>query len=250
VATTVNAAQPPTRQPVIERGVREVARSLSSLARTAEDLGRVADTAEATAPADLLATMAADAAAFNEHITELAPYARPPLADVAGDLADAAEALATRWDGLTPTRRHALIDTLLARRSELTTLLGGVDRAAPVAAEAPADKAPAVRPPRSSLGAKDAAKAWEAWTAEPSVAAAEVFMRLAQSWIEGTGAQLSRDERSPASASKATEVMDRVRHHLALLAAAGPISYMDALATARRRVIEELHTPERRRNDP
>ena len=66
-------------------------------------------------------------------------------------------------------------------------------------------------------------------------------MQLSQSWIEGTAAQLVRDDRSPAvERCNATDVATRVRHQLVELALDGTVPYMEALETAKRRVAKQL----------
>jgi hypothetical protein len=225
--------------------VQDVTESLSLLGESAELLRQVDDTTRAANLVAFLEAIGLRAAQFDERVARLAPFAAAHLADVANDLSDAAETLATRWDGLVEARRRALVDVLLTRKAELTALLDAVAQTATATADQAASapsRLPTTPRPAAAHTAKDAAKAWDEWTLRPSRESAQVFMRLSQSWVEGTGAQLARDERSPSSgSSSATEMMARIRHHLALLAAAPPMPYMDALTTARRRVVEDVH---------
>jgi hypothetical protein len=104
----------------------------------------------------------------------------------------------------------------------------------------PVERVPAARA-RPSAAKGSAAKAWQDWTAERSAPAATAFLRLAQSWIEGTSAQLARQQQRTLDArSNSEEVAERLRHHLAVIANAGSLTYLDALASAKRLVIGEL----------
>src|SRR4051812_35950366 len=158
----------------VARLAHDVIESLSLLGASAERLRHIDDTAHAAHVVDFLQAIGLRAEQFDERVARLAPHTAALLADVASDLTDAAETLATRWDSLVVARRHALVDLLLARKAELNRLLIALDRG-------PACDPPAR--PRPAPAVKDAAKAWDAWTLEPSRAASELFLRLSQSWI-------------------------------------------------------------------
>jgi hypothetical protein len=249
VAASTEVDQERTGGAATTRLARDVTESLARLGEAADVLGRVDDSTDAAHLAACLAAMERHAAQFDERFARLAPHLAAPVSDVADELTDAAETLSSRWDGLVAGRREALLAVVLARRSALDAVLGavggsGAGAGAPAKAETPdASPSPPSAPRSKSTGSiKDAAKAWEAWTHDLSVSARDLFMRLSQSWIEGTGAQLVRDVRSPSSPrSNVTDVTARVRHHLVLLAESGTVPYAEALATARRRVSDELH---------
>jgi hypothetical protein len=233
---------------LIQRLCREATESLSGLdeaANVLRDLEDVDDPAGGAGLDGVLETVRRCSADLEDRIVRLAPHTTSPIADVADELTDAAETLATRWGGLVASRRHAVINVLFAQRSALEDLLGRMARAASI--EQPETAPSGLRPtppPKPRAPTRDPGKAWDAWSQEPSKAGPrELFMELSRSWIEGTGAQLVRDERRSAASvcSNTTEATARVRHHLALLAHAGEVTYMDALAIARQRVVEEMH---------
>jgi hypothetical protein len=87
----------------------------------------------------------------------------------------------------------------------------------------------------------DARAAWNAWSAEGSDEGRVDFLDRVEAWTDGTAAQLSRGSiRHFTSYLSRDEAADRLRHHLGLLAAGEPLSYMDALDQARQNVIREL----------
>jgi hypothetical protein len=59
-------------------------------------------------------------------------------------------------------------------------------------------------------------------------------------WLEGTSAQLLRLKWPLEKRPTSTQVQERLRHHLSVVATNGQANYLEALALARRSVIEEL----------
>jgi hypothetical protein len=233
---------------LIQRLCREATASLSTLAEAAEVLRGVEDVEGDGGLVGVLETVRRSSAELEDRIAGLAPHTTSPIADVTNELTDAAETLATRWGGLVASRRHAVINVLVAQRSDLQMLLVRIAGAASVDQADSTPLGPRSTPrPKPRPPTRDASKAWDAWSQDPSQAGPrELFMELSRSWIEGTGAQLVRDERSTSSVcSNTTEATARVRHHLALLANTGDVTYMDALAIARHRVVEEMHESSR-----
>ena len=106
--------------------------------------------------------------------------------------------------------------------------------AAPVSATV----APARRPSPAKMSVESA---WAAWQANCAGSSGGEFLRGVSSWTEGTAAQLLR-QRWPAGVERPTsgEVEERLRQFLGLAASGGHSTYLDALAWARRGVIEEL----------
>jgi hypothetical protein len=106
----------------------------------------------------------------------------------------------------------------------------------------PVTTAPAARIPGSSKRQpkSPSGSAWNAWQATGDATTGSQFLQGISSWLEGTAAQLLRLkwplEKSPTS----TQVQDRLRHHLAVVATNGQATYLEALALARRNVIEDL----------
>jgi hypothetical protein len=80
-----------------------------------------------------------------------------------------------------------------------------------------------------------------AWQSTGAAAAGAQFLQSVSSWMEGTAAQLLR-QAWPAEADRlnASQVQDRLRHYLTVVAQDEPITYLDALSSARRSVIDEL----------
>jgi hypothetical protein len=60
------------------------------------------------------------------------------------------------------------------------------------------------------------------------------------SWLEGTAAQFLRLKWPLEKRPTSTQVQERLRHHLAVVATEGKATYLEALALARRNVIQEL----------
>jgi hypothetical protein len=87
---------------------------------------------------------------------------------------------------------------------------------------------------------KGPAAAWEAWTADGSPSAGIVFVESVSSWVQGTAAQLLR-ARWPTGVERptASEVEERLCHHLGVAAGRPLATYLEALEWARRAVIEE-----------
>jgi hypothetical protein len=83
--------------------------------------------------------------------------------------------------------------------------------------------------------------AWVAWQATGNAATGAQFLHSVSSWMEGTAAQLLR-QAWPAEADRlnAAQVQDRLRHYLTVVAHDEPTTYLDALSSARRSVIDEL----------
>jgi hypothetical protein len=222
----------------------EARASLASLHEVTEMLRELDVTRKRAGLAELLAAIGDRASDFEEHVARLGPHTTAPVVDAANELTEAADTLATRWDGLVGSRRRSLVDVLTGAHATLDRILLGIERATIVEPAAPTeDGMTAKAEPRPRPPTRDAAKAWEAWREGPADARPRaLFLELSRSWIEGTGAQLIRDERGASSGcTNATEVTERLAHHLAALAGAGDVSYMDALALARRRVIDEMH---------
>ena len=91
-------------------------------------------------------------------------------------------------------------------------------------------------PPKMSIGS-----AWAAWEANESPSAATEFLQRVASWVEGTAAQLLRDQwRIGAKRPSPTEVQERLRHHLEVVALSGHATYLEALDEARLAVLEEI----------
>ena len=91
-------------------------------------------------------------------------------------------------------------------------------------------------PPKMSVGS-----AWAAWEADGSPASGSEFLGRVASWMEGTAAQLLRARwQDGTKRPTSTEVQERLRHHLGVVAQAGNVTYLEALELARRGVIEEI----------
>lgn len=230
---------------VAEAARRDAGRALSRLARTAEELNDTDVPVDDERIVHLLSTMANDAMTFDQSARRLAGYSTPVFQEAADDLSDATEALSARWHRLVESRRRALLLVVLSRQSELAALLVGMLRPPTTAAPLPLAALPDGQAPerraRASAAKGSAAQAWEEWTAEQSPPAEAAFMRLAQSWIEGTSAQLARQQQRTVDARSTSEdVADRLRHHLGVISAAGDLSYMDALVAAKRLATDEL----------
>jgi hypothetical protein len=88
---------------------------------------------------------------------------------------------------------------------------------------------------------KNSRDAWTAWLEDESSSSAADFLESVSSWTEGTAAQLLRP-RWPGGTNRptSTDVEARLRHNLELAARGGEANYVDALAWARLRVLEEL----------
>jgi len=82
---------------------------------------------------------------------------------------------------------------------------------------------------------------WAAWEADGSASSGSAFLQCVASWIEGTAAQLLRDHwRTGTQRPSSTELHERLRHHLALVAHDGQATYLQALDLARHAVLEEI----------
>ena len=92
-------------------------------------------------------------------------------------------------------------------------------------------------PPKMTVGA-----CWAAWEEGGSASSGSEFLQRVASWIEGTAAQLLRDHwRTGAKRPSSTELQERLRHHLALIAHDGQATtYLEALELARHAVLEEI----------
>lgn len=230
---------------VVDGAFRDAGRALSDLGRTADDLNRIDEAADDERIRRLLSAMAHEAVKFDHNARRLAECSSPVFQEAADELSDATEALSTRWHRLVESRRRALIALVLRRQHELALLLVGMSRARTAASALPMTGLP-IKPvtaprARGSAAKGSAAQAWAEWTAEQSPPAATACLRLSQSWIEGTSAQLARQQqRTLGARSNAEEVAGRLRHHLTVIANAGALTYMDALASAKRLVMGEL----------
>jgi len=108
------------------------------------------------------------------------------------------------------------------------------------------EPAPVTRTTTASSSSRPHAKAnaetaWAAWQVDGHAPAGVDFLGRVSSWADGTVAQLLR-QRWPAGTRRPTapEVLERLHHHLLVIARGAPVAHLDALASARLRVIEEL----------
>ena len=99
-------------------------------------------------------------------------------------------------------------------------------------------KVAAGNPSRAKKGPADA---WAAWTADSSPSAGIVFVDSISSWVEGTVAQLLRAQ-WPTGVERptASQVQQRLCHHLGVAARARASTYLEALEWARRALINEV----------
>lgn len=96
---------------------------------------------------------------------------------------------------------------------------------------------------RKSPVKMDAGTAWKAWTTSGSPEAAAEFLDRIRSWTDGTAAQLTRGAaRHFRCRTTRDEIAARLRHELGLLADGQPVTYVVALAEARRNVIDDLRS--------
>jgi hypothetical protein len=94
---------------------------------------------------------------------------------------------------------------------------------------------------RTGLAKMDVRAAWNSWATSGSPEAATEFLDRVASWTDGTAAQLSRGGAGRVAPwPTREELAERLRHQLALVAAGGPVTYLEALEQARREVIAEL----------
>ena len=99
---------------------------------------------------------------------------------------------------------------------------------------------------RNPLVKMDAPAAWKEWAINGSVDAAAQFFDRVGSWTDGTAAQLTRGAAHHfACRPTRDEIAARLRHELGVLAGGEPVTYLVALESARRNVIEDLraHPP-------
>jgi hypothetical protein len=90
--------------------------------------------------------------------------------------------------------------------------------------------------PKMTVGA-----CWAVWEADGSASSGSEFLQRVASWIEGTAAQLLRDQwRTGTKRPSSTELKERLRHHLALVAHDGQVTYLQALELARHAVLVEI----------
>lgn len=87
----------------------------------------------------------------------------------------------------------------------------------------------------------DVRVAWDQWMANGSTQAAGDFLDRVESWTDGTAAQLSRgaSARSGPRPTR-TEIVERLRYHLGVVAQGDKVTYVEALEQARQHVINEL----------
>jgi hypothetical protein len=91
-------------------------------------------------------------------------------------------------------------------------------------------------PPKMTVAA-----CWAAWEEDGSASSGSEFLQRVASWIEGTAAQMLRDQwRTGTKRPSSTELQERLRHHLALVAHDGQATYLQALELARHAVLEEI----------
>jgi hypothetical protein len=82
--------------------------------------------------------------------------------------------------------------------------------------------------------------AWVAWENGSPEAGSE-FLERVSAWTQGTTAQLLRARWRPGTKRPtSSELEERLRHHLALVARAGVASYPEAFELARQGLIEEI----------
>jgi hypothetical protein len=93
---------------------------------------------------------------------------------------------------------------------------------------------------RNGPAKMDVRTAWNTWTTSGSPEAAAEFLERVGAWTDGTAAQLTRGGRGERPLLTREEVVDRLRHHLEVLASGEPVTYAEALELARKEVIEEL----------
>lgn len=85
------------------------------------------------------------------------------------------------------------------------------------------------------------ASAWAAWGADGSSSAGLDFLQRVGAWLEGTAAQLRRDQwRAGSKRPTSNELQDRLRHHLEIVVQDGQSNYLEGLELARRGVMEEI----------
>jgi hypothetical protein len=86
----------------------------------------------------------------------------------------------------------------------------------------------------------DVRVAWNTWTASGSPEAAADFLDRVGSWTDGTAAQLTRGGTPHSLRLTRSEIAERLRYHLGVIAGGEPITYVEALGLARLKVVEEI----------
>ena len=121
-----------------------------------------------------------------------------------------------------------------------------IPAAGPAASSRPTIRGPATSPsavapsPRATVPKRSAREAWASWRATGSEADAVYFCESVLPWMEGTSAQLVRPL-WPSGGARPTlpGVQARLREALGIVVA-HEADYIEALDTARRRVLQQL----------
>ena len=94
---------------------------------------------------------------------------------------------------------------------------------------------------RHSTPKKSVKDAWDAWQDDGNLSSGSEFLASVVSWREGTAAQLLRQrELVGVPPPTSVHVQERLCHYLAIAARGHRSTYVEALATSRTGVINEL----------